>query len=161
MEASVGDIDYFHQIYFPLICLLFAYILLVACLCYSGDKKGGVYYFNTETGESTWEHPVDIYYSQVIREAKEKKSRAVTDPPMLQASHTEPQTRKKKVSLKTAGGKAGGDVFKPRPVLGPIGGSSVEVIFLYRHMCEYHLRKELNNLPCKLFHCTHVWATSD
>lgn len=103
------------------------YSLSTVCSC-SSDKKEGVYYFNTETGESTWEHPVDIYYRNVINEAKEKKRRAVADPTVLQGSQAEPQTRKKKkLPLKVGGGKAGGDVLKSRPVLGLLSGSTVEV----------------------------------
>ena len=115
-----------------LFCLLFAYIV------YSGDKKGGVYYFNTETRESTWEHPVDIFYRRTIQEAMEKKRRAVTDTAILQATQVEPQTKKKKVSLKAGGGKGGGDVLKPRPVLGPISGSSVEVVLSYKGVQYVH-----------------------
>ena len=107
----------------------FLYILSIAHVSCSSDKKGGVYYFNTDTGESTWEHPADIYYRNAIKEAKEKKRRTVGGSIILQASHAEPQTRKKKkASLKAGGGKAGGDVLKSRPVLGPISGSSVEVV---------------------------------
>ena len=105
---------------------MFAYIV------YSGDKKGGVYYFNTETKESIWEHPADIFYRRAIQEAKEKKRRAVTDTAILQATQVEPQTKKKKVSLKAGGGKGGGDGLKSRPVLGPISGSSVEVVLSHK-----------------------------
>lgn len=112
---------------------------------YSGDKKGGVYYFNAETRESTWEHPIDIYYRKVIQEAKEKKRRVVTNPAILKATHTEPQTRKKKVSFKAGGGKAGGDVLKPRPVLGPIGGSSVEVVLYTRMHVVIICKRKLND----------------
>ena len=141
----MSDIDFFHQIYLLITHLLFAYVLSLVCLHYSGDKQGGVYYFNIETRESIWEHPVDIYYRKVIQEAKEKKRRAATDPAILQANHTEPQTRKKKVSLKAGGGKAGGDVLKPRPVLGPISGSSVEVVLCTRVYVVLICKRKLND----------------
>ena len=36
-------------------------------------REGDIYYFNFETGQSTWEHPCDEYYKQMFLKEKEKK----------------------------------------------------------------------------------------
>ena len=36
-------------------------------------REGDIYYFNFETGESTWEHPCDEYYRKMYEKEKKKK----------------------------------------------------------------------------------------
>ena len=50
------------------------------CRAPEGGKDGGeIYYFNFNTGESTWEHPCDEYYRNVYAEEKTKKEQAKKD----------------------------------------------------------------------------------
>ena len=30
------------------------------------DDEGAVFYYNKDTGKSTWEHPMDVFYRQVL-----------------------------------------------------------------------------------------------
>ena len=36
-------------------------------------KEGDIYYFNFETGESTWDHPCDEHYKKLFEREKLKK----------------------------------------------------------------------------------------
>ena len=45
---------------------------------------GEIYYFNFETGESTWDHPCDTYYEQLYLETKRKRG---SSPPGVKCSH--------------------------------------------------------------------------
>ncbi|KFV92271.1 Centrosomal protein of 164 kDa, partial [Eurypyga helias] len=36
------------------------------------DKSGDIYYFNFTTGESTWDHPSDKRYRQLVIQEREK-----------------------------------------------------------------------------------------
>ncbi|NXK87145.1 CE164 protein, partial [Formicarius rufipectus] len=36
------------------------------------DTTGDVYYFNFRSGQSTWEHPCDEYYRQLVTKEREK-----------------------------------------------------------------------------------------
>lgn len=38
----------------------------------AGDEKDDVYYFNFETGESSWEHPCDEFYKKLFQDEKKK-----------------------------------------------------------------------------------------
>ncbi|CAG9320180.1 unnamed protein product [Blepharisma stoltei] len=38
-------------------------------------REGDIYYFNFETGQSEWEHPCDGHYKQLVREAKQAKTK--------------------------------------------------------------------------------------
>ena len=37
------------------------------------NKKGNVYYYNTDTGKASWEHPNDVYYKQLYYEERARK----------------------------------------------------------------------------------------
>ena len=39
---------------------------------YSTNKDGEVFYFDTNTHESTWMHPCDTYYSKLLLKEREK-----------------------------------------------------------------------------------------
>lgn len=36
-------------------------------------REGEIYYFNFETGKSTWDHPCDDYYKKMYEKEKQKK----------------------------------------------------------------------------------------
>ncbi|RXG69228.1 Centrosomal protein [Armadillidium vulgare] len=40
------------------------------------DKSNGIYYFNQETGESSWVHPVDASLKEFIRRSKRREKDA-------------------------------------------------------------------------------------
>ena len=42
-------------------------------ILYSQDTAGGdIYYFNFTSGDSTWDHPCDEYYRNMVEEEREK-----------------------------------------------------------------------------------------
>ena len=41
-------------------------------LLFSQDPHGDIYYFNFATGESSWDHPCDDFYRQMVIEERQK-----------------------------------------------------------------------------------------
>ena len=41
----------------------------------SKNEADEIYYFNFQTGESSWEHPCDKYYVDLLEREREKKQR--------------------------------------------------------------------------------------
>ena len=39
----------------------------------SSDSQGGFFFHNFATGESTWEHPCDKFYRQLLHKEREKR----------------------------------------------------------------------------------------
>ena len=50
----------------------------ISSLCREDTQSGRVYYFNFRTNQSTWDHPCDQFYCQLL--AEERKKRGKTDP---------------------------------------------------------------------------------
>lgn len=48
------------------------YIVFIKAFCFREDHQGRIYYFNQETLESTWDHPLDRYYRLLVRSERIK-----------------------------------------------------------------------------------------
>ena len=74
------------------------------------DGHGGIYYYNFNTHESTWEHPCDTFYQNMLQKEREKKR----------------SLRKGEINTKQEkGGHLG---LKKAPLLGPVShGGKPEV----------------------------------
>ncbi|MEE6516355.1 hypothetical protein FKM82_025758 [Ascaphus truei] len=67
------------------------------------DVTGDIYYFNFSTGQSTWDHPSDENYRELVTQEREK----------LQAPGGKKDKKKKKEKKKDKKGK---ELPKPTPV---------------------------------------------
>ena len=47
-------------------------------LLHSETENGDLYYFNFKTGESSWEHPSDKFYKELLDREREKKRKQVS-----------------------------------------------------------------------------------
>ena len=52
------------------------------------DGSGDPFYFNSETGESLWDHPLDAHYKQLFADEKKKKVEALKNQKTLQTTAT-------------------------------------------------------------------------
>lgn len=46
----------------------------MSCHIREGPDSDNIYYFNFATGESTWEHPCDVFYRKLLQQEREKKA---------------------------------------------------------------------------------------
>jgi len=68
-------------------------------------KEGEIYYYNPETGESTWDHPLDEHYKKLYQEAKKEKLRKAKKQNLQDKAETS------NLELSPANVKPGGDHF--------------------------------------------------
>ncbi|CAK0810621.1 unnamed protein product [Prorocentrum cordatum] len=90
--------------------------------CQNAD--GEIFYFNFQTGESTWDHPSDEKYRQLVQEKKQEQDAArrggVGDTPVLQAE-ARPAARKRPRRARGAEGAGPSDED-----VGEAGGAAVD-----------------------------------
>ena len=94
---------------------------------YREQPGGGIYYFNFATGASTWEHPCDEFYRNLLKQEREKKKRAGP----TAANKTGASGKKKGIKISSAkqnaasnmaGRKSGNEIVSGRGSIDPGGG---------------------------------------
>ena len=45
-------------------------------VCSNQEPDGDIYYFNFKTGQSTWDHPMDVHYRELVETERAKKAAA-------------------------------------------------------------------------------------
>ena len=62
-------------------------------------KTGGIYYFNFRTNESTWDHPCDEFYRNLLMEERKKRNRERGSKKALKKSSKAKKTVGNEVSI--------------------------------------------------------------
>ena len=89
---------------------------------------GGIYYFNFKTGASTWEHPCDEFYRNLLNQEREKRKRLGAAAKTKSSSTSGKKKSIKIVSVKqnppsvASGMGVGNGILHGRDVIGPGGG---------------------------------------
>lgn len=84
---------------------------------YREQPGGGIYYFNFATGASTWEHPCDEFYRNLLNQEREKRKRLGTS--------TAAKTKASNVSGKKKGIKVSSTKQNPTSVLNGMGNGKL------------------------------------
>jgi len=68
---------------------------------FSQDVTGEVYYFNFSTGQSTWDHPCDEHYRQLVEREREREQHARAAPTAVKRDKDKKKKKNKKDKKKT------------------------------------------------------------
>ena len=93
----------------------------------SSDGKGGYFYHNFATGQSTWEHPCDQFYLKMLDQEREKQAfRAAAE------TNVRPSTSHGRQSSGAAVARVPGMGTKNAPALGPVKPQvCINVLYMY------------------------------
>ncbi|TRY58090.1 hypothetical protein DNTS_022729 [Danionella cerebrum] len=86
------------------------------------DVTGEIYYFNFSTGQSTWDHPCDEHYRQLVALERERRSTADAGQTGKKEKKKAKKKKERKKKKETDGGRLPG-LLAP---LGPLRGLSAE-----------------------------------
>lgn len=83
---------------------------------------GGIYYFNFETGASTWEHPCDEFYRNLLKQEREKRKRNLATSGKTGVSGKKKGIKLSKQNVASSGRGNGNGILSGRGSIDPGGG---------------------------------------